>query len=389
MALITFLDALDAVQDFVGTNALARAQRDVRRAVADAYDEILQARNWRYYRTQWGFATVASYSTGTITYDHSGHASGERIVTLATGTWPSWAERGTIRANSQTAEVERRISDTLVQLAEGNDFGDDLTGGDDYTLVCDHYLLPDNFRGIGDIYGDQAGWWSRRITPEEYLFQRNNCWSVGEPWCYCDMQDRTTPGRTALYLYPAPSTLKTYDLIISEAARPLRWLGNESAANTGTITIAAGATAMSGSGTSFHRLMEGSVIRPGTTSALPTGIEGSNPYVEQFVIKKRTDATNLIVTPAAVDTYTATTFIVSDPIDMEAQMQKAFIALCKVKICAARPNDMGDFYQIVAGEYARLLQAAECTDTAKSKATQYTGGLPYWRRLASFPSDGV
>ena len=387
MALITFADALEAVQDFIGTNGLARAQRDIRRAVSDAYDELLQEHSWHYYRTQWGFATVASNSTGTLTYVHS-----TRTVTFSDAlstTVQGWAERATIRCDAKTVEVERYVSSTSVILSEDSNFGADISDATTFDMVCDHYLTPENFRSIGDIYGKESGWWSRRISPEEFLYQRNNGWTAGEPACYTVMQDRQQTGRTAIFLYPAPSSLRSYDLIISESARPIRWAGNEPDATAGTITLTAGSKTLSGSGSNFLRSMVGSVIRPGTTSLAPTSIDDpKNPYVEQFVIKTRTSATAGTLDVAPVGDYTAVKYTISDPIDMEAQMQKAFIALCKLKICAARPNDHGEFYQIVAGEYGRLLENAKCTDN-KVRSVQRTGGLPYWRRLASFPSDGV
>ena len=93
--LVTYFDLIDSTLDYCGASIDERNLRYARTAIQNAFRELSNSREWTYYQ-QIGFInTVASYSTGTIEYDHTGGAN-ERQVTLTTGTWPTW--RSTARS---------------------------------------------------------------------------------------------------------------------------------------------------------------------------------------------------------------------------------------------------------------------------------------------------
>jgi hypothetical protein len=70
IASFTYQDAVDHVVDYLGGITAGVTIRDARRAVQGAYREFAAIRRWAYYATVGRLNTVASYSTGTVTYDH-------------------------------------------------------------------------------------------------------------------------------------------------------------------------------------------------------------------------------------------------------------------------------------------------------------------------------
>lgn len=99
---------------------------------------------WSWLRPTTTLELYDGYSTGTVTV-----VSG--VVTLAGGTWPSWAAAGSITIDSTEYTVDTRDSDSQITL-------DDLTvneaAGTTYSLVHDgDYDLPDNFgRLVGGFH---------------------------------------------------------------------------------------------------------------------------------------------------------------------------------------------------------------------------------------------
>jgi hypothetical protein len=85
-------------------------------------------------------ATVAPYSTGTVT-------SSGAVVTLATGTWPSWAAtHGTLTVDSTDYAITSRDSDAQLTLATAPTTA---FAADTFSLGHDgNYDLPDDFGTI-------------------------------------------------------------------------------------------------------------------------------------------------------------------------------------------------------------------------------------------------
>src|SRR6476620_11922197 len=99
--------------------------RHAREAVRRAYRDLPIRHTWNYYYRQMILQTVADYSTGTVDFDYTGGAN-ERQLTLATGTWPSWAAYGRVIIDTVHYEVENRVSNAVVTLAENSNPGADV-----------------------------------------------------------------------------------------------------------------------------------------------------------------------------------------------------------------------------------------------------------------------
>lgn len=67
------------------------------------------------------------YTTGTVIYDHTGNAAGERVVILTGGTWPTLAAtNGVISISGTWYDISARVSDTVLQLGSGDNPGSDV-----------------------------------------------------------------------------------------------------------------------------------------------------------------------------------------------------------------------------------------------------------------------
>lgn len=93
---------------------------------------------WSFLRSEYTITTVAPYSTGTV-------AATSGVVTLSSGTWPSWAASGVIIVDNVWYTVSTRDSSTQVTLT---DTSVSITSGSTYKIVQVDYNLPTNFGGM-------------------------------------------------------------------------------------------------------------------------------------------------------------------------------------------------------------------------------------------------
>jgi hypothetical protein len=97
-----------------------------------------KAHEWSFLRPVATFATTTPYETGTVTI-----ASG--VVTLAGGTWPTWATQGMLTVAGATYAVASRTDGTTIALV---DTSVSAAAGTDYSLGRAFYDLPTDFADI-------------------------------------------------------------------------------------------------------------------------------------------------------------------------------------------------------------------------------------------------
>ena len=136
---------------------------------------------WSFLRPVRSMSLNASYATGTVTV-----SSG--VVTLASGTWPSWAEDGVFAVGGNDYTIKSRDSDTQVKLDDTSSNAD-AAAGTSYSLRQDDYDLPQDFASLlGPFTFAQAdnAWITVEIVGEariRELRQRSNTTSssTGDP----------------------------------------------------------------------------------------------------------------------------------------------------------------------------------------------------------------
>lgn len=371
-SLFTVQDAVMALADWSGTSTGdVMAVRKIRRAIDTAYRDITNCRAWSYYMQRGRLDTVASQSSSTITYTNS-----TRAVDLASGTWPSWAAFGTIAISGVEYPVASAPSSTQLILSVNSNPGADVAAGASYVLWRDTYPCPVDFVGVGQIHNASDGTVLSYIEPNEWVAMRLAQSASSTPYYYTITNDPHYVGANALRLYPAPSSIYHYDYMYHRRPRPF----TVPQYTTGTITSSG--TTVTGVGTVFTSSMVGCVIRNSSTSTTaPTGLEGSNPYVEQRIISGYTSGTSLTVDQAFDATISsAAKFEISDPIDLDAgAMYSAFLRKCEMELgIQQRRQDTPALNQIYYMALQSALEADNRVLDRKPEGTRYTRRVPVY-----------
>jgi hypothetical protein len=310
-------------------------ERRARASILHAYRELPNRHSWSYYYRQRLLQTVATQSSSTVAYDHTGGAY-ERMLTLASGTWPSWAAYGRVIIDSIHYEVDTRESDTQLTLREDSNPGADVDSGTSYTLYRSAFPLPANFASLCRIWDVEEERPLDLVDPVQHHTALQAYYDTPSvPWEAMIRSTGEHYGGLHLHFGPPPSTARTYDLLYRVNPRPL--VIDEY--SVGTVTVSSGSATVTGSGTTFPTNCAGSIIRFSSNGNVPTGVigghAGDNPFVLQGVIKTRGSATSLTLEEnASVAIAAGSGYVISDPIDIESgSMLTAFLRMAEAEFC--------------------------------------------------------
>jgi len=115
---------------------------DIEECIKDGLHDVYAAHRWSFFRPVKEITTTAPYDTGTVTVV-------DGVVTLATGTFPSWAAVGVLKVDSDYYDVDTRDGDNQITL---EDTSVDVDAGTSYELGRPEYDLPTAFEAIeGDL----------------------------------------------------------------------------------------------------------------------------------------------------------------------------------------------------------------------------------------------
>jgi hypothetical protein len=136
---------------------------------------------WSFMDPMQTLATSLPYSTGTITI-----VAG--VVTLAGGTWPTWAAQGDLRVGGVSYSVGQRDSGTQLTLDDTTATAAALTT---YELVQQGFDLPDDFGGLYpgpiNIRPEQSNLWCplQRVSEETIRVHASRYQGTGRPAYFC------------------------------------------------------------------------------------------------------------------------------------------------------------------------------------------------------------
>lgn len=322
--LLTYQDLVERVLDTFGefTYAAGRQLRLARRAISTAYHDLADMHDWSYYERRGQLKTVASQTTGTITFDYTGGSS-ERLLTLAGATFPTDARLYSVMIANVVYKIQEYLSSTTVQLTEDSNPGADVAAGTSYTLFKALYEAPTNFRNIDFLLDMARGYALQPMTPSDALGLQVGNQSPQQEIGFTVRNAGENYGGLVIELVPPPSAARTYDYMYRVSPRKL----TIDKYSTGTVTSSAGSTTIEGaSSPAWTDKYVGCIMRIAPTdsgSTVPTPPEGNSdgvePYVAQRVITSVTDTDTLVVNEAfsASTTYTAVKYVISDPVDVE------------------------------------------------------------------------
>ena len=334
---LTVRDTIDHLRDWSGGNAGTNSEANIRRAIQLGMLDLSEPRSWVSFSKLHRVFLQAPYSTGTITYDHTGGSS-ERLLTLASGTFPADmitdATGWDVVVGNVVSRVSKYLSTTTVQLDSTLNFGADIAAGTSYQVLKSRYLLPADFRCLDDGVAENL-WYARYVQPYEWLFQHNVVSSAGPPSVWTITGDDLNRYRMMMLVSPAPAEAETLDMWYQRKPRDLIFSGYNAREYAGTVSVSS--TTVTGTGTSFSSGMVGSIIRFGTTnSQVPDGRLGVNPYSSERIITAYTSTTSITIDSAPDVAVSGMKYVVSDPIDIDPSMEAAFMRGCEYQLAVIK-----------------------------------------------------
>lgn len=383
-SLMTYQDIIDHLVFYIKANPSPEAQRDARRAIQSALDELANVHTWMYYVKTSRITFDAPQTTGTVRYVHTGDTAGERVLYLTGASWPAWSPYGSIIIGQVQYEVSAKISESAIQLSINTNPGADLAAGTDYTLMRDTYPLPPDCISIDQIYTVES--WRRLqfIHWREWLVaHRYNVTSSNTPYFYTLMGDPNFLGIMSVRFYPFPDSAITADFTYRGRSRPLN-IENETA---GKVTISAASTTVEGAGTAFTSDHIGSVVRVSADELnLPTGLDGASPYKEERMVMSVTDADTLIVDRVFNNSLSDVLYRISDPLDLEyGAMANAFLRIAEWQMAIIRSFDVETLAAVMSIKDEALVTALEAD--SRTSAPRSVDQEGWWsRRLAYMPA---
>jgi len=383
--LFTYADVIDALSDFTQGHAVGHPVSALRRNVLAAYREFSGLHDWSFLLVAGRVQLAAPQTTGTVVYDHTG-GTNERELTLTGATWPTNAQDYSVRFDDIVCDIATRVSDTVVTLDSVMAPGADVTSTT-YEAWPRWYLLPPDFVSMAPTQDETSSWLlGEYITPAEMHALTRYESDTGDIRYYTISSVPDLYGRMGLFVYPASNAVETLDFLYKRQLRPLRYSGKADNDKAGTITMTGGSTALTGSGTAFTSTHVGTVVRTAGNSSLPTGLEGSNPWVEQRSIVAVASATAATLDAAPTATRTGSKYTLSDPIDIEVAAYEAFLWGAKRNLARERRlKDLGAVEQA----YDEALLRARASDSRTRH--RRVAGPPVRRRsrLTAYKSRNI
>lgn len=333
--LITYQDSIDHMVDHMGGNANADELRIIKRAVDMAYHQLLSEHRWRCLLQRYRVSGVAEYSTGTIEYDHTGGSS-ERLVTLTSGTVPTWIEYARVEIDGVSYFVDTYLSTSTFTLHEDFNPGEDVAAGTSWSAKREIYTLPEDFQELDYTRNDNNFTYGTFVDVSSIYTMSQYGDATGDPYMHSVFSDPKIPGRSALWLYPAPDADAEIDFIYKRLiGKGLYYTGTESTA-TGTASMTAGSKTVTGSGTTFTEDMVGSVFRLASDTTTPTSRYGSNPFAHEGTIRSVASTTSLTLDEAPSSSLSSKSFQISSHILLSENMIQAWWRCLELQLAITR-----------------------------------------------------
>lgn len=342
---MTYRDAIEHLVDFADGLPQEADQRRARGAIQTAYREVAYARKWRYLQTHGRVFLSAPYQTTALTYDAT-----TGVATLASGSWPSWAEDGTLMISGHRAlySVAKRQSATQLLLDSTFRPTESITTAVGATLFRSVYALPEDMWCMEEILDEHHVWGARYIPPAEWVALERQFHASGRPFRWSVIGHPKKIGQMAIALYGYPLRAETLDFLYTRRPRFLRLDGYElySSAASGTRVQGvdtSGYTVLfspaiynpDGSliiGFVYEAAMAGAILRlsrPGTDDRQPRGFGHKDQWWQQKTIVGQGATEREVVVDSPVVGGFGRHYTISDPVDLAEYLYDAFLRCCE------------------------------------------------------------
>jgi hypothetical protein len=302
------VERLRARHNLQGT---AREIQLLRMAVQDAYDDLANHYDWKWYNRRL-IITTSPTVTATVDFDLTG-GTAERLFTLASGTLPSWLRYGFVSYNNQAYYVDRVLNSTTFTVKDGSSPNSDLNDVS-VVFVRESYPLPYTIRTINEVWSTTA---PRKLSPSnlrELTGYSRITGRYGTALQYNMQRSNVDFGVTDFTLLPAQENAETFEIncvVYPKALRVYEEKGVDGAATGTSVFTSAGAK--------FSSNMVGSILRLSPDGNLPKSNyhfeESRSEWESQWMIVKVNSTTEIEVN-GTLGTFTNRGYVVSDIVDI-------------------------------------------------------------------------
>lgn len=363
--LITYGDLIDHLAIYTGGGALENEQRYIRAAAQAAYKQVAGAYDWLFYKTQERINCTAPYETGTV-------STSTTTVTLAGGTWPTWARNGRILFDGDDVvyQVASRTSDSVVELDSTTYPATNVAAGTSYTLYRSVYPIPAGCR-IEDFQGEDY-YPANYVTPREWVELERHYGRSGVPWYFTLMSDPNFHGVMAFHVIGYPGAATSFDFLYQRTPRRLKYDGHEkySSQDGSAILLTCSGTSATFDNVSMQTDVVGAMLRIGAAGATkpPRGRGDTNQYDAQQIISVRDNVDEVTLIDTIALSKTSDQFAISDPVDMPEYMFGALYRRCEYELATL----MGDNKRmsIAHSQYQVALKEAMARDCPPASSWQ-------------------
>lgn len=178
-----------------------KTDTELTQAVNDAALLLCSEHAWPWYHTVGRINIVATYSTGTVTL-----TNGSATVTLAGGTFPTWAASGDLYINGMPHSIATRVGDTEITL---DNAWAEATVSTSFDLAQTNYDLPADCMKLDKITSTTDWVWGPDPVSRYTLEEARSRWrtSASQPariWAII---------RNQVCIWPMPSEAKMVNIL--------------------------------------------------------------------------------------------------------------------------------------------------------------------------------
>jgi hypothetical protein len=375
--LVTYYDCVQVALDFLAGNNTTAGQRDIRRAIHEAYRELGEAFGWSFLHKQGRVQLSALYSTGTVGYN-----STTRVLTIASGSWPSWAQDATVRVGDIPCRVQTRTNSTSLVLDSMMNPGKVVATGTSHQIYPTCYTLPHDFLSMVQPWGEESWRTAKSVSYDRILALDRYRQTSGSIRRFCVREVADLHGSLGLYIHPPSDAAQTLDFIYQRRGRALRYTGHDATERAGTISVTA-AGVVTGTETSFDSTyMPGAVVRIGVDGTNnPTGLDGLYPYSDERIVASVASSTSLTL-DGTTTARTDVKYVITDPVDIDLSLANCLYAGIRQYLASGRNfKNKGEYIELYDKELGRARQ----NDQRVLQPVVAGGGTPTRRRWGSVP----
>jgi len=286
-----------------------------RQCVLDAYRRLPTMHDWNYFRRMQTIHIPEPYSTGTVTYSHS-----TRIVTLTGGTFPVAADHGRVVIAEIGYEINRRVSDTELELSLTSNPGADIASATAYEWVLERHPLAADFGTVIAVSDPERPQSLIEIPERDAMFYSDIASATSFPSRYAIFRSQTNPSTFEIWIPNAVLSGRTIRVMYkAKPVSPSLFFESGSAAivNSSTVTMPPGSVNNSQAGCVFRAGTEASTPTPrsGRQSADTTGWDNEPFEFESFILGVDTAGSLLFLADAAPDTLSGRGWSISSILD--------------------------------------------------------------------------